>query len=49
MALLRWDINVRESDMLGLVGAGGIGVALNTAIDLFYWDPIINMIEAAAE
>ena len=40
MALLRWDINVRESGVLGLVGAGGIGVALNTAIDLFYWDRV---------
>ena len=38
--LLRWDINVRESGVLGLVGAGGIGVALNTAIDLFYWDRV---------
>jgi phosphonate transport system permease protein len=28
MALFRWDINVRESAVLGLVGAGGIGVAL---------------------
>ena len=40
VALLRWDINVRESGVLGLVGAGGIGVALNTAIDLFYWDRV---------
>ena len=24
--LLRWDINVRESSVLGLVGAGGIGI-----------------------
>ena len=40
VALLRWDINVRESGVLGLVGAGGIGVALNTAIDLFSWDRV---------
>jgi phosphonate transport system permease protein len=26
----RWDINVRESAVLGLVGAGGIGVALDS-------------------
>jgi phosphonate transport system permease protein len=37
IALLRWDINVRESAVLGLVGAGGIGVALNTAMNLFQW------------
>lgn len=40
VALLRWDINVRESGVLGLVGAGGIGVVLNTAIDLFHWDRV---------
>ena len=26
--------------MLGLVGAGGIGVVLNTCIDLFQWDRV---------
>ena len=31
IALFRWDINVRESAVLGLVGAGGVGVALDTA------------------
>ncbi|KAF1021653.1 MAG: Phosphate-import permease protein PhnE [Paracidovorax wautersii] len=40
IALLRWDINVRESGVLGLVGAGGIGVVLNTCIDLFQWDRV---------
>jgi phosphonate transport system permease protein len=37
IALFRWDINVRESAVLGLVGAGGIGVALNTALDYLQW------------
>ncbi|MCX7961604.1 MAG: phosphonate ABC transporter, permease protein PhnE [Burkholderiales bacterium] len=40
IVLLRWDINVRESAVLGLVGAGGIGVALNTAINLFQWNRV---------
>ena len=40
IALFRWDINVRESAVLGLVGAGGIGVALDTAINLFQWDRV---------
>jgi phosphonate transport system permease protein len=40
IALFRWDINVRESAVLGLVGAGGIGMALNNAIDLFKWDQV---------
>jgi phosphonate transport system permease protein len=40
VALFRWDINVRESAILGLVGAGGIGVALDDAINFFYWDRV---------
>jgi len=40
IVLLRWDINVRESAVLGLVGAGGIGVALNTAMNLFQWQRV---------
>ncbi|MEO7057758.1 MAG: phosphonate ABC transporter, permease protein PhnE [Caldimonas sp.] len=40
LVLLRWDINVRESAVLGLVGAGGIGVALQTAMDFFQWDRV---------
>lgn len=38
--LLRWDINVRESSVLGLVGAGGLGMVMNAAIDLFQWDRV---------
>lgn len=26
--------------MLGLVGAGGIGMALDTALNLFYWNRV---------
>jgi phosphonate transport system permease protein len=37
IALFRWDINVRESAVLGLVGAGGIGVALDSAMNRFHW------------
>ncbi len=40
IALFRWDINVRESAVLGLVGAGGIGMVLNAAIDVFEWDRV---------
>ena len=38
--LLRWDINVRESSVLGLVGAGGLGMIMNAAIDMFQWDRV---------
>jgi phosphonate transport system permease protein len=40
VALLRWDINIRESAVLGLVGAGGIGVALDSALNQLYWDQV---------
>lgn len=38
--LFRWDINVRESAVIGLVGAGGIGMVLDTALNLFQWDRV---------
>ncbi len=33
----RWDINIRESTVLGFVGAGGIGIILYSSINLFAW------------
>jgi len=38
--LFRWDINVRESAVIGLVGAGGVGMALDTALNLFFWERV---------
>lgn len=46
IALFRWDINVRESAVLGFVGAGGIGMALDTAINLFQWDRVALILVA---
>jgi phosphonate transport system permease protein len=46
VALFRWDINIRESAVLGLVGAGGIGVALDTALNLLYWDQVAVVLAA---
>ena len=40
VTLLRWDINIREFAVLGLVGAGGIGVALDAALNNLYWDQV---------
>jgi phosphonate transport system permease protein len=37
VCIYRWDINIRESTVLGLVGAGGIGFALNEAILGLEW------------
>lgn len=38
LSLYRLDINFRESTVVGLVGAGGIGVTLNTAMDRYEYD-----------
>ena len=38
--LFRWDINVRESAVLGMVGAGGIGVVINDSLNLFEWQRV---------
>ncbi len=38
VAMFRWDINIRESAVLGLVGGGGLGMALESALDNLYWD-----------
>ena len=38
LSLYRFDINFRESAVLGIVGAGGIGATLNTALDRYEFD-----------
>lgn len=38
LSLYRLDINFRESSVIGIVGAGGIGATLNTAIDRYEYD-----------
>lgn len=38
LSVYRLDINFRESSVIGIVGAGGIGGALNTAISRYEYD-----------
>jgi phosphonate transport system permease protein len=38
LSLYRLDINFRESAVIGIVGAGGIGATLNTAMDRYDYD-----------
>ncbi len=38
LSMYRLDINFRESAILGLVGAGGVGATLNTAFDRYEFD-----------
>ncbi len=40
VAIFRWDINIRQSSVIGLVGAGGIGIVLSNAMDMFAWDKV---------
>lgn len=40
VGVFRWDINVRGSTILGIVGAGGIGVQLNAAINVLAWTQV---------
>jgi phosphonate transport system permease protein len=38
LGLYRFDINFRESAVVGIVGGGGIGATLNTAFDRYEFD-----------
>ncbi|PSP18564.1 phosphonate ABC transporter, permease protein PhnE [Halobacteriales archaeon QH_10_67_13] len=38
LTIYRWDINLRASTILGIVGAGGIGATLNTAFNTYEYD-----------
>ena len=40
ISVFRWDINIRESTVLGLVGAGGIGVKLEAALSTLAWPKV---------
>jgi len=43
ISVFRWDINIRESTVLGLVGAGGIGLQLQSSLNLLAW-PQVSLI-----
>ena len=32
-----WEFNVRDSTVLGLIGAGGLGLLVSEAVSLFQW------------
>ncbi len=43
ISVFRWDINIRESTVLGLVGAGGIGLELSHSLNTLAW-PQVSLI-----
>jgi phosphonate transport system permease protein len=40
ITVFRWDINIRESTVLGLVGAGGLGLALEASLNTLAWPQV---------
>lgn len=40
ITVFRWDINIRESTILGLVGAGGIGLQLQSSLNVLAWSQV---------
>lgn len=40
ISVFRWDINIRESTVLGLVGAGGIGLQLEASLNTLAWPQV---------
>jgi phosphonate transport system permease protein len=40
VCVFRWDINIRESTVLGLVGAGGIGLNLQASLNVLAWPQV---------
>ena len=45
-SIYRWDINVRESSVLGFVGAGGVGLYLYASINSFAWTQVLVILIA---
>jgi len=44
ISIFRWDINIRESTILGLVGAGGIGLFLSSSLNVLAWPQVTLII-----
>ena len=40
VSVYRWEINIREATILGIVGAGGLGMALQASIDALAWSRV---------
>jgi phosphonate transport system permease protein len=44
ITVFRWDINIREATVLGLVGAGGIGMQLQASINVLAWPRVSTIL-----
>lgn len=43
ITVFRWDINIRESAILGLVGAGGLGLKLQSSLSMLAWPQVTTI------
>lgn len=39
-----WEYNIRDSTILGLIGAGGLGLLISEAVSLFQWDRLATIL-----
>lgn len=39
-----WEFNIRDSTILGLIGAGGLGLLISEAVSLFQWDRLATIL-----
>lgn len=46
LSVYRWDINIRSSTIVGIVGAGGIGVLLQRAYSRYEYDYVASILIA---
>ncbi|WP_145106901.1 phosphonate ABC transporter, permease protein PhnE [Cereibacter sediminicola] len=44
ISVFRWDINIRESAILGLVGAGGLGLKLQNSLNTLAWPQVTTIL-----
>lgn len=43
-SVYRWENNIRESTIIGIVGGGGIGMLLNSAINRLAWNQVMSIL-----
>jgi phosphonate transport system permease protein len=46
LTIYRWDINIRHSTIVGIVGAGGIGSTLLNSFDKYDYDFFLTIVLA---
>lgn len=42
--LYLWEFNIRDSTILGLIGAGGLGLLISEAVSLFQWSRLATLL-----